>query len=121
MSNEATIIDVQSHNTQEKALVLNSLKRKIPNGKGLAKRRVVVRRTHSPKNTPSAFFPPVLAPPSENTLSNVDAVLVPPTIQGINKAARSSIVAFPTETVYLVGCRAQNKEAIEMRKFPREL
>jgi len=120
MSNEATISSVQSHNNQETTLVLNSLKRKIPNGKGLAKRRVVVRRTHSPKNTPSAFFPPILAPPSKNTLSNVDAVLVPPTVQGISEAARSSIVAFPTETVYLVGCRAQNKEAIQMLMLVKE-
>lgn len=106
--------DTASKST-DKNLLRNRLKRKIQSLSSAKRQRFAVRRTHSPKNAPYIFPPTELdkALPEGNTdKSSVRVQLLPPTVEGIVEAAKSSIVAFPSETVYLVGCRAHDTDAI---------
>ena len=47
--------------------------------------------------------------------------LIPPTLQGVQKAANvlqnGGLLAFPSETVYLVGCDARKEGSVESCKF----
>mmetsp|Transcript_27069 Transcript_27069/g.42012 ORF Transcript_27069/g.42012 Transcript_27069/m.42012 type:complete len:481 (+) Transcript_27069:98-1540(+) len=100
----------------------------------------IVRRTHSPKNTPNT---PLSSPTNvgkkrsmkhqlicsnaavnSKELANLTR-LVPPTLQGVQKAANvlqnGGLLAFPSETVYLVGCDARKEASVEslLKKLDR--
>lgn len=107
-------------NNSNKKLLRDRLKRKIQSISCAKRQRCVVRRTHSPKNAPFVFPPTSLVkelPEGNSDRSNVQVPLLPPTVEGILEAAKSTIIAFPSETVYHVGCRVNDMEAIRTCEY----